>query len=462
MTKANLLPVTLVTLLCALLPVAPAAASEASAASAASEASAASAASAADLTPPVTTCDAPSGWQRAPFTVHFTASDAESGVAATWAALDDGPLLEVGGPAGASVDIPAPADHSFDGVHTLSYYSTDAAGNSEVTHTIEVKIDTTGPTTSVRAAVGYMGRAITLRYSVADRLSPDVVAVTLLVTDGVGQTVKSFALGSKRTGTWYRVRWTPAAAGVFHYAVSAQDLAGNGEVSAGSAGIVVEWLARETIGRSYQGRPITVTQLGGGSRRLLVVGGVHGNESGTAVATQFVTYLLAHPGALPSGARIDVIGCANPDGYARRIRGNARSVDLNRNLPTANWRRRLDRRRRPRVRARDQGAAGLPAPRLLRRREPPLAGRHPRLHRPGGTRPRAAHVGALRLSREQALVRPVHHRLAGTLRARAVPRPNRHRRAAERRPRFGDARRAAGGGPVKLSVCAPGEKPGAQ
>ena len=247
----------------------------------------------------------------------------------------------MGGPAGASIDIPAPADHSFDGVHTLRYYSADAAGNAEIAHTIEVKIDTTGPTTSVRAAVGYTGRAVTLRYSVADRLSPDVAAVTLVVTDDAGQTVASLALGSRRTGTWYRARWTPATAGVFRYAVSAQDLAGNEEASAGSAGIVVKWLARETIGRSYRGRPITVTQFGAGSRSLLIVGGVHGNESGTAVATQFAAYLLAHPGALPSGARIDVIACANPDGYARRIRGNARSVDLNRNLPTANWRRRL-------------------------------------------------------------------------------------------------------------------------
>jgi len=323
MRKSCLLPVTLVALLCALFPVVPAAAS------------------AADPTPPVTTCDAPSGWQSAPFTVHFTASDAESGVAVTWAAIDDGPLLEVGGPAGASVDIPAPADHSFDGVHTLIYYSADAAGNSEVAHSIEVRVDTMGPRTSVRAVVGYKGRAITLRYSVGDRLSPDVAAVTLVVTDGAGQTVTSFTLGSRRTGTWYRARWTSPAKGVFHYSVAAQDLAGNGEASAGSARIVVKWLARKTIGRSYRGRPITVTQFGSGSRRLLIVGGVHGNESGTAVARQFVAYLLAHPGALPSGARIDVISCANPDGYARHIRGNARHVDLNRNLPTADWRRGL-------------------------------------------------------------------------------------------------------------------------
>jgi protein MpaA len=323
MRKSHPLPVTLLVLLCAFFAVVPAAAS------------------AADSTPPVTTCDAPTGWQNAPFTVRFTASDAESGVAATWAAFDGAAPLQVGGPAGASIDIPAPADHSFDGVHTLSYYSTDVAGNSEAAHSVEVKIDTMGPSTVVRAAVGYKGRAVTLEYSVADRLSPDVAAVSLVVTDGAGQTVRSFALGGKRTGAWCAVRWAPPAMGVFHYSVAAQDLAGNGEVSAGSAAIAVKWLARTTIGRSYQGRPITVTQFGSGSRRLLIVGGVHGNESGTAVARQFVAYLLTHPRALPSGARIDVITCANPDGFAHHTRGNARHVDLNRNLPTHDWRRKL-------------------------------------------------------------------------------------------------------------------------
>ena len=323
MRNSRLSPVILAVLLCALFAVVPAAAS------------------AADSTPPVTTCDAPSGWQGAPFTVHFTSSDAESDVVTTWAAIDDASPAVVGGPAGASIDIPAPADHSFDGVHTLSYDSVDAAGNSETAHTVALKIDTRGPSTSVKAAVGYMGRAITLRYSVADRLSPDATAVALAVTDGSGQTVRSFALGSKHTGTWYRVRWTPPASGVFHYSIAAQDLAGNAEVSARSATIVVKWLARRTIGRSYQGRPITVTQFGSGRRRLLIVGGVHGNESGAAVARQFATYLLAHPRVLPSAARIDVISGANPDGYAHHTRGNARHVDLNRNLPTRDWRRRL-------------------------------------------------------------------------------------------------------------------------
>jgi murein peptide amidase A len=296
---------------------------------------------AADSTPPVTTCDAPAEWQGAPFVVHFSASDAESGVATTWAAIDDDPPQVVGDAAGASLEVPAPADHSFDGVHTLHFFSVDAAGNEETALSVELRIDTTSPTTSVRRALGYQGRSLVLKYIIRDQLSPDAVAVTLLVSDAAGQTVATLDLGRRSTGARHSARWKPATPGVYEYRVTARDLAGNQESTAASARIVVERLVRLTIGHSVRGRPIRVTQFGSGARHLLVVGGVHGDEAGTAVATSFAAYLLAHPGALPSGARIDVLARANPDGIARHTRGNARSVDLNRNLPTRNWRRHL-------------------------------------------------------------------------------------------------------------------------
>jgi protein MpaA len=82
----------------------------------------------------------------------------------------------------------------------------------------------------------------------------------------------------------------------------------------------------------------------GGGTRVLVVGGVHGNEYGAAVARSLADYLAEHPDAIPAGRRIDVIWCLNPDGRAHGLRGNAHQVDLNRNLPTSNWHGTLDSR----------------------------------------------------------------------------------------------------------------------
>lgn len=95
--------------------------------------------------------------------------------------------------------------------------------------------------------------------------------------------------------------------------------------------------AIKTIGRSVEGREIVCIQFGTGNHRVLILGGVHGNEFGGSVARKFATYLQSHPAAVPGGTRIDVIPCLNPDGVAHDTRANARRVDLNRNLPTKNW-----------------------------------------------------------------------------------------------------------------------------
>ena len=101
-------------------------------------------------------------------------------------------------------------------------------------------------------------------------------------------------------------------------------------------------LSWTTIGNSVQGRPIELASFGNGtSRRVLVIGGVHGGEYGARAAKQFAAYLHARPEAVPAGATIDIVRCLNPDGAAAGTRGNAHRVDLNRNMPTANWRGRL-------------------------------------------------------------------------------------------------------------------------
>jgi murein peptide amidase A len=91
---------------------------------------------------------------------------------------------------------------------------------------------------------------------------------------------------------------------------------------------------RQTIplGRSVQGRPISVTVIGDlrASRRLLLVGCIHGNEpAGIAVA-----HRLAQ-GLAPHGAALWILPDLNPDGVAAGARQNAHGVDLNRNFPYA-------------------------------------------------------------------------------------------------------------------------------
>jgi murein peptide amidase A len=98
---------------------------------------------------------------------------------------------------------------------------------------------------------------------------------------------------------------------------------------------------RRRVGQSRRGRAIYAVRFGSGTRRELIVGGFHGQEFGQVVARKLVAYLRTHPGSVPLGTELDVMPALNPDGIALHRRGNARNVDLNRNLPTANWSSRL-------------------------------------------------------------------------------------------------------------------------
>ena len=98
------------------------------------------------------------------------------------------------------------------------------------------------------------------------------------------------------------------------------------------------------IGSSVRGVPIPLVRFGSGPRRLLVVGGVHGNEYGAAVAEQLVSALRAQPDLVPAGSTIEVIACLNPDGRAAHTRANINGVDINRNLPASTWAAKLDKR----------------------------------------------------------------------------------------------------------------------
>lgn len=86
------------------------------------------------------------------------------------------------------------------------------------------------------------------------------------------------------------------------------------------------------IGVSIEGRPIEATTIGRGPRRVLIVGGIHGNEREAAGALGEIERM-----ATDESRRVTVrlIRDVNPDGSHAGTRGNARGVDLNRNWPTA-------------------------------------------------------------------------------------------------------------------------------
>jgi len=86
----------------------------------------------------------------------------------------------------------------------------------------------------------------------------------------------------------------------------------------------------QVYGHSAQGTPLEIygnCSPGG----LLLIAGIHGEESDTTLVASRALRLLKSPP--PNG----IILCANPDGNRLGTRGNSRGVDLNRNFPTGNW-----------------------------------------------------------------------------------------------------------------------------
>jgi protein MpaA len=84
------------------------------------------------------------------------------------------------------------------------------------------------------------------------------------------------------------------------------------------------------LGRSWQGRPIRVTEVGNPAGvRVLVIGAVHGNETAGIAVARALERLS------PTDLDLWIVPDLNPDGVAAGTRQNAHGVDLNRNF---SWR----------------------------------------------------------------------------------------------------------------------------
>jgi len=91
---------------------------------------------------------------------------------------------------------------------------------------------------------------------------------------------------------------------------------------------------RESEYYSVERRPIEVHTFGSGPKTVMIMAGVHGDETGGVdVVRALLDRLFQLPAGSFDGQRIVVIPCANPDGYAANTRQNANRIDLNRNFP---------------------------------------------------------------------------------------------------------------------------------
>jgi hypothetical protein len=97
----------------------------------------------------------------------------------------------------------------------------------------------------------------------------------------------------------------------------------------------VRW---ELLGKSVEGRAIEFAQFGAGARQVLVVGSLAGDEpEGVAAAEVLAANLARFPRRIEN-VTVTIVRNPNPDGHAKRAAGNANGVVLDRNFPTARWR----------------------------------------------------------------------------------------------------------------------------
>jgi photosystem II stability/assembly factor-like uncharacterized protein len=134
-----------------------------------------------DTVAPLTSHDYDGSYLHNERIVTLDAVDTHSGVEATFYRFDDEPTWR----SGTAVPVPAPDDHSFDGDHTVWFYSEDIAGNEESVRSVVVHVDTSptpqltsaGQTTLNRPKASWElsgdWRAIYIEVSRSDQLTHD-------------------------------------------------------------------------------------------------------------------------------------------------------------------------------------------------------------------------------------------------------------------------------------------------
>jgi len=181
-----------------------------------------------DTTRPVTTAAGAreATWYRLPLAMSFSAAtDTGSGVAYTEFKLDAGDWVR-----DTQVTLPAPSDHSGDGLHTVHYRSADLAANVEDARSLSLGIDTRHPRTRAPSAATVMRyRTAALAYKVLDAAPNGGTAeVTISIRNGAGRVVKTLTYHARPVNTLLKASFTcRLAKGRYRFFVYAFDAAGN-------------------------------------------------------------------------------------------------------------------------------------------------------------------------------------------------------------------------------------------
>ena len=179
-----------------------------------------------DNIPPVTRASGlKTTWNRAPVVLTLVATDVGLGVETTFFRLGEAGEYIIG----TSVGVPAPQNHSNDGLHTVQFFSIDKVLNWEQpVKSVSVGIDTWPPTTTTASAQAKRGSNLQVRYRIVDPSCARVRDARLTVRDATGKLVLARDLGRPLTRIW---RASPAfpvkiPRGTYKMSVLAHDLAG--------------------------------------------------------------------------------------------------------------------------------------------------------------------------------------------------------------------------------------------
>jgi hypothetical protein len=168
------------------------------------------------------------GWYRSAVQVSLSASDNLSGVQNLYYRIDGGAIQNYSGTFALSTV----------GQHTVDYWSVDNANNTEVTHSLVVKIDTGAPLVTATANPATAGKSprpvtVTISGNATDALS-GISSASYNVIDEYGVTQPSGSVTVQANGNYSFVLSLPATkhgpdkdGHLYTIVVSASDQAGN-------------------------------------------------------------------------------------------------------------------------------------------------------------------------------------------------------------------------------------------